>query len=385
MSRAAYDEELKTALDISYLLSCAVNEKKPDPARVSKMDLQTVQQAARRHSVSSIVCFALENAGILLPELKVYKSKALRKLAVFESERAKILQRFEECKIWYLPLKGIVLKNYYPEFGMREMSDNDILCDGERMDDVRIVMESLGYIYEKHKNISHDEYTKAPIMNFEIHRTLFEKSYSETFFDYYSDVKCRLIQDKEHPYEYRFSDEDLYIYLLSHEYKHYENAGTGLRSLLDTYVFLKKNSENLNWDYIWTELEKIGLTEFEKTNREISVDLFSGNQLPKNEEETLMYIYSCGTYGTFSIKINNKLSKKAVGKSPVSAKLEYVKERVFLPDVDLKRLYPFFYEHKLLVPLLYIYRPIRGVIIHPKKIIEEIKTVKRFNKHDHNI
>ena len=262
----SYENELKTTLDLSYLLSCAVNEQAPDRQRVAEMDLSKISNAARRHSVSVLVCTALESCGITIPALKIIKCKALRNLALFEKERSNVLRALEEHSVWYLPLKGIILKDYYPAFGMREMNDNDILCDDSRMDDVKSAMEGLGYTCEQYQEDKHDVYTKPPVLAFEMHRTLFDKHDHaiDDLYEYYADVKERLIRADDSAFVYRFSNEDFYIFMLSHEYKHSVHSGTGMRSLLDLYVFLKKYAESLNWYYIGEELDKIGLSEFER-------------------------------------------------------------------------------------------------------------------------
>ena len=74
------------------------------------------------------------------------KKKAIRKLSLFEIERSAVFGELEKAGIWYLPLKGIVLGEYYPKTAMREMSDNDIFCDPERIDDV-IPIPSVQYSF----------------------------------------------------------------------------------------------------------------------------------------------------------------------------------------------------------------------------------------------
>ena len=68
-------------------------------------------------------------------------------------------------------------------------------------------------------------------------------------YDYYRDVASRLIQE-DGTCERRFSPEDFYIYLIAHEYRHFSHSGTGLRSLLDVYLFWKKHGEQLDGEYI---------------------------------------------------------------------------------------------------------------------------------------
>lgn len=45
----------------------------------------------------------------------------------------------------YLPLKGIIMKDYYPSVGMRQMSDNDILFDADAWERMEKHMISEGY------------------------------------------------------------------------------------------------------------------------------------------------------------------------------------------------------------------------------------------------
>ena len=114
---------------------------------------------------------------------------------------------------------------------------------------------------------NHDVYYKEPLCNFEMHRGLFGSTHEGKFYEYYSGVKDCLIKDDWNNYGYHFSPEDFYVYITSHEYKHYSVGGTGLRSLLDIYVFLRKFEGKLNFDYVLREIEKLELSEFEEKNR----------------------------------------------------------------------------------------------------------------------
>ena len=93
--------------------------------------------------------------------------------------------------------------------------------------------------------------------------------------------------------------------MIAHEYKHYNLGGTGLRSLLDTYVFLLSN--DLDMKYVGAETEKLGITTYDRVNRRLAQKLFSkdGRQLTEEEEKMLDYIISSGTYGTFEHVIRN--------------------------------------------------------------------------------
>ena len=214
--------------DVVYLAAFAVNETVPDAARVKEMDLELLYKAADRHLLTGITAMALESAGVKERAFTQALGKAVRKVTVFDVERAAILEKLEEAGIWHMPLKGSVLKSLYPRTGMRQMADNDILCDPSRMSDVRSIMESLGFTTDSSYGRSiHDQYYKPPVCNFEIHRALFGSGHDQRMTEYYQDVKSHLILDKGSRYGYHFSDEDFYLYMLAHEYKHFSGSGTG--------------------------------------------------------------------------------------------------------------------------------------------------------------
>lgn len=60
----------------------------------------------------------------------------------------------------YLPLKGIIMKDYYPSVGMRQMSDNDILFDADAWERMEKHMISEGYKAEYVGKGNHDAYHK---------------------------------------------------------------------------------------------------------------------------------------------------------------------------------------------------------------------------------
>ena len=148
----------RIAKDMIYLVSCAVNGEAPDKARIAEIDLQEVYRLSQMHMMTAAVACALERIMPLPHAFDQAKKKAIRKLTLFELERSMIVQEFEKAGIWYMPLKGILLKDDYPEPFMREMTDNDILVDKTRMNDIRSIMERLGYSCDFFVLLHHDVY-----------------------------------------------------------------------------------------------------------------------------------------------------------------------------------------------------------------------------------
>ena len=370
----------KSANDLIYLLSCAFNEEIPSIERCIEMNLADVYHIASMHFLASAAAFALEQVMELPHEFDQAKKKAIRKLSLFEIERSAVLGEFEKAGIGYLPLKGIILGKYYPKTAMREMSDNDILCDPNRIDDVRPIMERRGYSFERFEDSNEDVYEKPPTMVFEIHRTLFTEKNSVVLSEYYKDIGDRLVKNSGFGYE--LSDEDFYIYLLSHMYKHYSNKGTGLRSLADIYVFLNKTADTLDREYIDSELEKIKLFDFERMVSSLSKKVFTNDKLTEKEEKMLDYfIFSC-VYGNSDIAETNKYLRAMDHDLSDKSKRKYFRSRVFISGEKLEKNYPFVNKHRILYPALVVYRPIKGLIIRPKSIFGEYRKVKKLKKED---
>ena len=345
----------KTSEVLIYLASCMVNQEEADPQIIASVDLSELYAMADAHRMTAITAFALESAGVRDGLFLQERSRAVSSEVNFDRERARILKEFEEKQIWYMPLKGTILKKFYPQTGMRQMSDNDILFDADKAKDVHEIMTSLGYETEIYDEGHRDDYTKLPMFHFEMHRVLFdEKTLPESLYRYYRDVGRLLIKDSGNNFGYHLSDEDFYLYMIAHEYKHFAWGGTGLRSLLDTYVYLKKHWGALDWEYITAESEKLGIAEFEKKNRTLALRVFHTGgiqKLSEKETELLDYFIESEAYGSMQHAIRNY--SKRVGM------FRYVMRRTFLPMEDVKKYYPFFCRHKLLLPILPIYRVIR--------------------------
>ena len=367
----------RTTRDLLYLLSCAVNEVPPSAKRCKEMDLMAVYRLARSHFLTAAAAFALEQAVELPREFDQAKKKAIRKLAFFEIERAGILREFEKEGIWYLPLKGILLGSCYPKSAMREMNDNDILCDSEKMTEVKAIMTRLGYTCKMENIYIHDSYEKPPTLEFEMHRMLFDKEEYPQAYNYYKDIAERLSAKDGSGYCRRMTDEDLYVYLICHMYKHFVHAGTGLRSLLDIYVYNKTRGNGLRRDYIKRELKKLGLTRFEKETRSLAKKAFGGRTLSSANMKKLRVYSEAGVCGTRTRAENSRILRMIGGDSP-RAKSNYFIKRLFISDETLKNYYPTVYRHKVLYPFLLLYRFAKSVVTHPKAIFYEIKTVCRF-------
>ena len=368
-----------TAKNLIYLLSCAVNGITPDTARVQTMDLEQLYRLSKAHTLRAAVYIALRSAGVQDSNFHQAYNKAVRKNVMLDVERTAILAEFEKRGIWYMPLKGSIQKELYPENGMREMADNDILYDSKKQSEIKEVMLGMGYSAESVGRSHHDVYMKPPVLNFELHTLLFDNA--SDFYGYYQDTKRLMIPDESSKYGYHLSDEDFYVYMLAHEYKHYSTGGTGLRSLLDRYVFLQNKGDSLDWAYIRKQTEQLRLTDFEREQGELAEKVFSSATFPElteREQELLDYYLTSSTYGTIT-RTGENMVRKIYSQNKSRSKIGYIWRRIIPDKKHMKANFPFFYKHKLLLPIGYIWRIIRAPFIRKERIKAEMKALRKYD------
>jgi hypothetical protein len=117
-----------------------LNDRIPAKEKLDKMNLSGVFAVAKSHSLTAIAAYALESAGIYNKDFEEEKNKAIRKEIILDAERERVIAELEKAGIWYMPLKGIIIKDLYPQIGMRQMADNDILYNKNCSEKVKSIM-----------------------------------------------------------------------------------------------------------------------------------------------------------------------------------------------------------------------------------------------------
>lgn len=399
-------ELYKTTYDLLYLVACALHSRTPSKEALDTMELDTVYELARFHSLQAISYAPLEwflskdgKNSISLSETKHSKWKnarpmTLRKGLALDLEREKLFAHLEELGIWYMPLKGLVLRKLYPQMGWRQMADNDILFDPAYRKDIRDYMVESGFKVDMYEKGAHDVYLKDPYCNFEMHVSFYSGSYGDEQFalvaDYYTlnrPEKSLLIRDSDGGLAHHMSAEDFYIYITTHAFRHFRLGGTGLRTLVDAYVYLSRYGEELNWNYIREELTTMGIAGFEEDIRTVSMKIFAGadyaysafeDVLNEKEQELLLMHANSGTFGTMDGKITNLLEAfgAKAGERNLAAKVRYCFRRAF-PDMNYyKENAPVVYRHKILIPGYVLLRAFKAIFIK-RKLASELKMLNK--------
>ena len=366
-----------------YLTACALNNKTAVYNKFKNDSFDDLAALAHRHTIGAIFSIASEKANKenkYLTESQLRKANSIRAAALkrrvlFDMEREKLMKLLENNDIWYCPLKGIILQDLYPLYEMREMSDNDILFDQSKRSLLKKIMLKEGYTIEDHGVTNHDMYTKEPVYNFEFHTRLFMHTFSTRFTDYYDSIFKKLIKNDKKKSERRLSDDDFYIYMIAHAYKHYNEGGTGIRSLTDTYIYNLVKGKCLDRKYIRKECTKLGINEFEQISRRVSGIFRDPDKvfprlakLGDKEREFLSYISFTGSYCTKEDFIKSRLKRSG-------SKKKYILSRL-IPDKNYyKEAHPYLYKNKYLIPFFLIYRVGNMLLTNKGEIMREIKII----------
>ena len=380
--------------DLLYLCGCALAGEPADPSRVQRMNLASVHALAASQSLSALAWYGLESiantshaAGEwavpdeLADTWRSERDKSVRRQMLFGAERAHIFSWMRENGIWYVPLKGAVLADWYPRVGMREFSDNDILYDASRRSDVVRFFKERGY--QVNTAVLDDSFTKEPVYHFEMHRRLFSDFTSSAMARYFEDMTGRLVSTDDSPYSLQLTREDFYLYLIAHANKHHRLGGTGVRILCDLRVLLVHEGESLDCDYVAQHLDNLEIGDFGASLERLAACVFerdfSPSDLRDRDLETLHTLTSYGMYGTIDHQVELGLAR--TGGQGNSTK-KYVLRRLVPGDEWWEINFPFGFKHKWARGALLMFRAVRAALSPERKrrLTAELRAVKRKNK-----
>lgn len=321
----------------------------------AEADYEKLFDFAHRHSVASHAFRAVDNSECPPETYKKWSAaadRALKKDILFDAERQAILSELDRENIKYVCLKGIVIKSLYPERGMREFADNDILFDASREDDICKIMTSRGY--DVSFEPVHDLCYKEPIYNFEFHKLLFltKSRYYPAFEDIWSRVEK--VGDGS---EYKMTIADFYLHFIAHLAKHYSGGGTGVRYFCDLYLIKRKMITEADRPAVKAAIEKAGLAEFDEKVSSLSEKMFE--RADELTFDDLSYIMESGAYGKFTTSVKNEIKKRG--------KIGYFFYRAFLPYESMCGRFPILRKVPILLPFCYVARIVEAIFNKNKR------------------
>lgn len=346
--------------------------KSETPAKIPKdITEEALFQMAKRHNVDFIAYEGLKD--FLKEDSEIYarwKQKSMKcamQGVVQLAERDRLYKRFAQAGIRILPLKGCLLKEMYPRQEFRQMSDLDILIDEENAVKAKALMEEEGYkLHGNFGHTNHDAYEKKPWCSVELHTQLLHKHAKNA--DKYKDIWKRAYEKAAGSGIWYLTWDDFYIYMLEHFAKHLYSSGSGIRFVMDIYVFLQVKGKELDQKYLKKQLKELELWEFKNLVEQLAKNWFEDGITGAFEETEELLIIS-GIYGTrqqhYTVKIG-KLQEKY--RYRWLACVVYVGKDIFLSYERMCLLYPFLKKYAVLLPFCWIHRILRIFVKNGDKI-----------------
>ena len=314
---------------------------------LSENALHALYRLSKAHDLAHLVGTALAE-NHLLPESGALKEQFDRQsvLAIYRYEqmsfeRVAISRVLETAKIPFIPLKGAVLQQYYPQPWMRTSGDIDILIHEADLDRAVAALTSE-LSYGSTGRGSHDIGMTAPSgVRLELHYNLIEEQEGTSAEQLLHDV-WKYAQAAPNSVQYHLTDAFFYYYHVAHMAKHFACGGCGIRPLIDLYVL--RHCISYDADERERLLVKGELLTFERAAVRLSEVWFADAEPDALTDAMQRFILSGGVYGS------------AKNRAATHDKSKYLRSRIFLPYRILKEQYPVLRKHKWLLPFMQIRR-----------------------------
>ena len=346
--------------ELLFSLLRAVMTAQPSPLEqqsLSQEQAGALLALARSLDIAAFVALAMEREELLAPDAaslaKVLKEQQF--LAVYRYERTQYAQE-QICALLaaehidFLPLKGAVLRDLYPQPWLRTSCDIDILVretDVERA--VTLLCERLEY-QQKGERHFHDYSLFSPDgIHLELHFSILEKN------EQLDQLLCRVWEfaylREEESNHYVMTAEYQLFHTVAHMAYHFKRGGCGIKPFLDLWLLQKQ--ENYDTEKLSQLLKICNLENFYACVGDlVQVWLGEGERTPLLCEME-QYLLQGGQYGS----IQNRV---AVGQG-TDGHHAYLWRRIFPPIRTMRLIYPSLGRHAWLLPLCWIHRFFRAL------------------------
>lgn len=324
---------------------------------------------SHKHDLAHLPGQPLERAG-LLPIENEYAARfrTAKKQAILRYEQAnyalqQLCDVLEGAQIPFIPLKGAVIRPYYPQPWMRTGCDLDVLVCPDRLDDAVGALTDAGWQVHGEKGF-HDISLFSPGgVHLELHFSIGENVSS--WDAVLQTVWQHSAAQAEGRYLYLQSSAFLIFHLLAHMAYHFMSGGCGLRSFLDLELLMRRLP--VDQDALLQLCEQAGLQMFYRRVMQLNAVWFGGQPHTPTTLQMEQFIVSGGVYGSRENRI-------VLSQAKDGGRARSLFKRVFLPYYKLKIQYPVLEKHRWLTPVFWVVRWFR--MLFKGKFKQSVKELK---------
>ena len=341
--------------EIMFMLICSEVFQQPITVDIKKhitpKAYADIYSLSQKHDISNILASAFSKIGILSDDdtSKLFRKQLM--ISIYRYEKINydfnlICNTLNQAKIPYLPLKGSVIRKFYPEAWMRTSCDIDILIHKDNSKNAIKALCDIGFVHE-------NDFTLHDYSLISLNGTHLELHYS-------LDTDCKLVDvdkflnsvwqytvNETGDFLFSMTNEMLVFYHIAHMAKHFINGGCGIRAFVDFWLLKNKITYDLNT--LTTILKKTKLLQFYKSVFSLCCVWFNGNKHDEMTQKMEEYVLTGGIYGSYK---NSAIVNAARGEG----KIESFLKLVFIPRKNLEIIYPKLKTHPVLLPLYHVKR-----------------------------
>ena len=335
------------------LLASAIRGTKLTTGEKEKYSVEMLPDLVKisaKHDVAHLLVVGLKQNGLLSKEnvdCEKYILTAVYRYEQLKYEYDNLCDALEKAQIPFIPLKGAIIRDYYPEAWMRTSCDVDILVHKEDLDAaVAYLTENLQYT-EKGR-ATHDVSLFSTMgVHVELHFDLVEEGRANNAIGVLSSVWENVSLHKDSKYWCEMSDAFFYFYHVAHMAKHFESGGCGIRPFIDMWLLDRVDGVDISArDGM---LSDGGLLEFANVSRNLSEVWLNGRPHDDTSLRMQNFLLYGGVYGSTDNRIAIQQKKKG-------GRLGYILHRIFIPYEKLKRYYPVLEKRRWLTPVMQVRR-----------------------------
>ncbi len=316
----------------------------------SDRSFDALMQISKMHDIAPLLAFALDKNGMAQDrkkELSMCRMTAIYRYEQTNYELQDLCDALETAKISFLPLKGSVIRKYYPEAWMRTSCDIDILVRKEEIEQAAAYLVGhCGYTYGEKS--SHDiSLFSQSNSHIELHYDLVEDGIANAASELLQSVwNSSALHDGYHHW-HEMTDEMFYFYHIAHMAKHFVLGGCGIRPFIDLWIL--EHLDDADRDKREHLLKQGELLRFAEMACQLSRVWFGDETHSDITNQMERYILRGGVYGTSENRIAVQQQKKG-------GRFRYAMSRIFLPYDQIKYLFPVLQKHRWLTPMMEVCR-----------------------------
>ena len=253
------------------LLSAAMRRQTPQIIETRGTDWENVFKEAKIHDIYSILYPVVRGLSSDQSPNKecITRWKNSVNIAgitqVQHDQRMKdVLNAFNQSGIPVIALKGLVLRELYPQAELRTMCDADILVHKKDIDRAKAVLLHMGYLEDKyfshHKDVS---FSHPLYLTIEVHWRLTTHEFANNDVCIENKLWERAVTANicNEPV-LTLSLEDLMLHLCLHMAMHFIGSGFCLRQLCDLVLLIESKGKLIDWKLFYENVKTCGIEQF---------------------------------------------------------------------------------------------------------------------------